>query len=74
MQGSAPQTPSSSPPGALVALRGSRVPLLGGTRVPVSHYYGYGLLDAGLLVQAATTWARTRPQEKCSVQAVQVPR
>ncbi|NXY10767.1 PCSK4 convertase, partial [Pteruthius melanotis] len=40
----------------------------------VSHYYGYGLLDAGLLVQAATTWAGTRPQEKCSVQAVQVPR
>ncbi|NWX33981.1 PCSK4 convertase, partial [Notiomystis cincta] len=40
----------------------------------VSHYYGYGLLDAGLLVQAATTWARTRPQEKCSVQALQVPR
>ncbi|NXD31203.1 PCSK4 convertase, partial [Spelaeornis formosus] len=40
----------------------------------VSHYYGYGLLDAGLLVQAAATWARTRPQEKCSVQALQVPR
>ncbi|XP_032938087.1 proprotein convertase subtilisin/kexin type 4 [Catharus ustulatus] len=40
----------------------------------VSHYYGYGLLDAGLLVQAATTWAGTRPQEKCSVQAVQMPR
>ncbi|NXS32092.1 PCSK4 convertase, partial [Pomatostomus ruficeps] len=40
----------------------------------VSHYYGYGLLDAGLLVQAATTWAGTRPQEKCSIQAVQVPR
>uniref|UniRef100_A0A8C5U7U1 Proprotein convertase subtilisin/kexin type 4 n=1 Tax=Malurus cyaneus samueli TaxID=2593467 RepID=A0A8C5U7U1_9PASS len=38
----------------------------------VSHYYGYGLLDAGLLVQAATTWAGTRPQEKCSVEAVQV--
>ncbi|KAM4883970.1 proprotein convertase subtilisin/kexin type 4 [Sylvia borin] len=40
----------------------------------VSHYYGYGLLDAGLLVQAATTWTGTRPQEKCSVQAIQVPR
>lgn len=57
-----------------MALRGSQVPLLGGTCVPVSHYYGYGLLDAGLLVQAATTWTGTRPQEKCSVQAVQVPR
>ncbi|NWR44314.1 PCSK4 convertase, partial [Regulus satrapa] len=40
----------------------------------VSHYYGYGLLDAGLLVQAAATWTGTRPQEKCSVQALQVPR
>ncbi|NWS81640.1 PCSK4 convertase, partial [Toxostoma redivivum] len=40
----------------------------------VSHYYGYGLLDAGLLVQVATTWAGTRPQEKCSVQGIQVPR
>nr|RLV76681.1 hypothetical protein DV515_00016740 [Chloebia gouldiae] len=40
----------------------------------VSHYYGYGLLDAGLLVQAASTWTGTRPQEKCSVQAIQVPR
>ncbi|NXU12232.1 PCSK4 convertase, partial [Pardalotus punctatus] len=40
----------------------------------VSHYYGYGLLDAGLLVQGAMTWAGTRPQEKCSVKAVQVPR
>ncbi|NXY26696.1 PCSK4 convertase, partial [Atrichornis clamosus] len=40
----------------------------------VSHYYGYGLLDAGLLVQVATAWAGTRPQERCSVQAVQVPR
>ncbi|NWT75966.1 PCSK4 convertase, partial [Prunella himalayana] len=40
----------------------------------VSHYYGYGLLDAALLVQAATTWTGTRPQEKCSVQALQGPR
>nr|XP_030112657.3 proprotein convertase subtilisin/kexin type 4 [Taeniopygia guttata] len=40
----------------------------------VSHYYGYGLLDAGLLVQAASMWTGTRPQEKCSIQAVQVPR
>lgn len=54
--------------------RGSRAPLLGATCVPVSHYYGYGLLDAGLLVQAAATWTGTRPQQKCSVQAVQVPR
>ncbi|NWR25354.1 PCSK4 convertase, partial [Emberiza fucata] len=58
-------------PGGTEGLTG---PFLGATCVPVSHYYGYGLLDAGLLVQEATTWTGTRPQEKCSVQAVQVPR
>ncbi|KAJ7422427.1 proprotein convertase subtilisin/kexin type 4 isoform X3 [Pitangus sulphuratus] len=40
----------------------------------VSHYYGYGLLDAGLLVQEAVAWAGTRPQEKCSVKVLQAPR
>ncbi|XP_027586849.2 proprotein convertase subtilisin/kexin type 4 isoform X2 [Pipra filicauda] len=40
----------------------------------VSHYYGYGLLDAGLLVQEAMAWAGTRPQEKCSVKVLQAPR
>ncbi|NWR36449.1 PCSK4 convertase, partial [Tachuris rubrigastra] len=40
----------------------------------VSHYYGYGLLDAGLLVQEAVAWAGTRPQQKCSVKVLQAPR
>ncbi|NXF12867.1 PCSK4 convertase, partial [Smithornis capensis] len=40
----------------------------------VSHYYGYGLLDGGLLVQEAVAWAGTQPQEKCSVKVLQTPR
>ncbi|KAJ7412206.1 proprotein convertase subtilisin/kexin type 4 [Willisornis vidua] len=40
----------------------------------VSHYYGYGLLDAGLLVQEAAAWLGTQPQEKCSVKVLQAPR
>lgn len=67
-----PLQPLPAAPGG--TWRGSRAPLSGATCVPVSHYYGYGLLDAGLLVQAATTWTGTRPQQKCSVQAVQLPR
>uniref|UniRef100_A0A2K5CVX6 Proprotein convertase subtilisin/kexin type 4 n=1 Tax=Aotus nancymaae TaxID=37293 RepID=A0A2K5CVX6_AOTNA len=33
----------------------------------VSHHYGYGLLDAGLLVDTARTWLPTPPQRKCTV-------
>ncbi|XP_009881823.1 PREDICTED: proprotein convertase subtilisin/kexin type 4-like [Charadrius vociferus] len=40
----------------------------------VSHYYGYGLLDAGLLVEMAKAWTGTRPQQKCSVKALHTPR
>ncbi|XP_029774749.1 proprotein convertase subtilisin/kexin type 4 isoform X2 [Suricata suricatta] len=36
----------------------------------VSHHYGYGLLDARLLVDAARTWPPTRAQRKCVVQVV----
>ncbi|NXG52868.1 PCSK4 convertase, partial [Psilopogon haemacephalus] len=39
----------------------------------VSHYYGYGLLDAGLLVEMAKSWAGTRPQRRCSVRALHTP-
>ncbi|XP_061870766.1 proprotein convertase subtilisin/kexin type 4 [Colius striatus] len=39
----------------------------------VSHYYGYGLLDAGLLVEMAKAWPGTRPQQKCSVNALHTP-
>ncbi|XP_068517404.1 proprotein convertase subtilisin/kexin type 4 [Anas acuta] len=40
----------------------------------VSHHYGYGLLDAGLLVELAKAWAGTRPQRRCSVRALRAPR
>ncbi|NXC38311.1 PCSK4 convertase, partial [Penelope pileata] len=40
----------------------------------VSHYYGYGLLDAALLVELAAAWAGTRPQRRCSVKALRAPR
>ncbi|KAG8127118.1 hypothetical protein E2320_022138, partial [Naja naja] len=34
----------------------------------VSHYYGYGLLNGGHLVEMAKRWQRTRPQRKCFIQ------
>uniref|UniRef100_A0A8B9E2E8 Proprotein convertase subtilisin/kexin type 4 n=1 Tax=Anser cygnoides TaxID=8845 RepID=A0A8B9E2E8_ANSCY len=40
----------------------------------VSHHYGYGLLDAGLLVELAKAWTGTRPQRRCSVRALRAPR
>ncbi|KAM9620457.1 proprotein convertase subtilisin/kexin type 4 [Morphnus guianensis] len=40
----------------------------------VSHHYGYGLLDAGLLVEMAKEWTGTRPQRRCSVKALHTPR
>nr|XP_045719410.1 proprotein convertase subtilisin/kexin type 4 isoform X2 [Mirounga angustirostris] len=36
----------------------------------VSHHYGYGLLDARLLVDTARTWLPTRPQQKCAIRIV----
>ncbi|XP_049732131.1 proprotein convertase subtilisin/kexin type 4 isoform X1 [Elephas maximus indicus] len=39
----------------------------------VSHHYGYGLLDAGLLVDMARTWLPTQPQQKCAVNVVNAP-
>ncbi|NWW44232.1 PCSK4 convertase, partial [Pedionomus torquatus] len=38
------------------------------------HHFGYGLLDAGLLVEMAKAWTGTRPQQKCSVKALHTPR
>lgn len=49
-------------------------PLLGGTCSAVSHHYGYGLLDAGRLVEMAKVWTGTRPQRTCSVKALHAPR
>ncbi|NWX06233.1 PCSK4 convertase, partial [Caloenas nicobarica] len=40
----------------------------------VSHHYGYGLLDAGRLVEMAKAWTGTRPQRTCSVKALHTPR
>lgn len=51
--------------------RGSRGPF---SHIPVSHHYGYGLLDAALLVELAQAWAGTRPQQRCSVEALHAPR
>ncbi|KFO07497.1 Proprotein convertase subtilisin/kexin type 4, partial [Balearica regulorum gibbericeps] len=39
----------------------------------VSHHYGYGLLDAGLLVEMAKVWTGTQPQRRCSVKAHHPP-
>nr|XP_012601274.1 proprotein convertase subtilisin/kexin type 4 isoform X4 [Microcebus murinus] len=39
----------------------------------VSHHYGYGLLDAGLLVDMARSWMPTRPQKKCIIQVLHNP-
>ncbi|XP_039104048.1 proprotein convertase subtilisin/kexin type 4 isoform X2 [Hyaena hyaena] len=39
----------------------------------VSHHYGYGLLDARLLVDMARTWLPTQPQKKCVIQIVHTP-
>uniref|UniRef100_A0A6J0SNP4 Proprotein convertase subtilisin/kexin type 4 isoform X1 n=1 Tax=Pogona vitticeps TaxID=103695 RepID=A0A6J0SNP4_9SAUR len=39
----------------------------------VSHYYGYGLLDAGKLVDLAQKWNTTRPQRKCLIRIVYKP-
>ncbi|XP_030396256.1 proprotein convertase subtilisin/kexin type 4 isoform X2 [Gopherus evgoodei] len=46
---------------------------LNGVGRKVSHHYGYGLLDAGDLVDLAKKWTTTRPQRKCSVKVVYVP-
>ncbi|XP_067586374.1 proprotein convertase subtilisin/kexin type 4 [Pseudorca crassidens] len=39
----------------------------------VSHHYGYGLLDAGLLVDLARSWLPTQPQRKCIIRIVHTP-
>ncbi|XP_040846144.1 proprotein convertase subtilisin/kexin type 4 [Ochotona curzoniae] len=39
----------------------------------VSHHYGYGLLDAGLLVDLARRWLPTWSQKKCVIRIVRSP-
>ncbi|KAM5237878.1 LOW QUALITY PROTEIN: proprotein convertase subtilisin/kexin type 4 [Ctenodactylus gundi] len=43
---------------------------INGVQRRVSHHYGYGLLDAGLLVELARAWLPTQPQRKCVVEVV----
>uniref|UniRef100_A0A674N3J8 Furin (paired basic amino acid cleaving enzyme) a n=1 Tax=Takifugu rubripes TaxID=31033 RepID=A0A674N3J8_TAKRU len=40
----------------------------------ISHSYGYGLLDAGGIVELARTWSNVGPQRKCVVSMVFEPR
>ncbi|XP_053321052.1 proprotein convertase subtilisin/kexin type 4 [Spea bombifrons] len=40
----------------------------------VSHHFGYGLLHAGRIIDLAQKWETTRPQRKCLVEVVSVPR
>lgn len=61
-------------PRCALSAEGLTRPLLGGICFSVSHYYGYGLLDAGLLVEMAKAWTGTQPQQKCSVKALHIPR
>uniref|UniRef100_A0A4W5PZH0 P/Homo B domain-containing protein n=1 Tax=Hucho hucho TaxID=62062 RepID=A0A4W5PZH0_9TELE len=37
---------------------------------PVSHYYGYGLLDAGRLVELASKWKAVKPKRKCTIDLI----
>ncbi|XP_074193549.1 proprotein convertase subtilisin/kexin type 4 isoform X6 [Rhinolophus sinicus] len=39
----------------------------------VSHHYGYGLLDARVLVDLARTWLPTQPQRKCIIRVLHTP-
>uniref|UniRef100_A0A8C6E314 Proprotein convertase subtilisin/kexin type 4 n=1 Tax=Moschus moschiferus TaxID=68415 RepID=A0A8C6E314_MOSMO len=39
----------------------------------VSHHYGYGLLDAALLVGMARSWLPTQPQKKCVIHIALAP-
>uniref|UniRef100_A0A6I8N3Z1 Proprotein convertase subtilisin/kexin type 4 n=1 Tax=Ornithorhynchus anatinus TaxID=9258 RepID=A0A6I8N3Z1_ORNAN len=43
---------------------------LNGVGRKVSHHFGYGLLDAGVLVQLATEWKMSQPQRKCLIKMV----
>ncbi|XP_062306410.1 proprotein convertase subtilisin/kexin type 4-like [Osmerus eperlanus] len=39
----------------------------------VSHYYGFGLLDAGKMVNLARKWRAVQPQRKCVVDVITRP-
>ncbi|XP_078527117.1 proprotein convertase subtilisin/kexin type 4 isoform X2 [Lissotriton helveticus] len=48
--------------------------VLNGVGRKVSHHYGYGLLDAGVLVDLAKKWETVRPQRRCFVKVISSPR
>uniref|UniRef100_A0A674MXZ5 Furin (paired basic amino acid cleaving enzyme) a n=1 Tax=Takifugu rubripes TaxID=31033 RepID=A0A674MXZ5_TAKRU len=45
-----------------------------GKALKLDHSYGYGLLDAGGIVELARTWSNVGPQRKCVVSMVFEPR
>ncbi|XP_069071965.1 proprotein convertase subtilisin/kexin type 4 [Pleurodeles waltl] len=47
--------------------------VLNGVGRKVSHHYGYGLLDAGVLVDLAKKWETVRPQRRCFVKIISSP-
>ncbi|XP_069818550.1 proprotein convertase subtilisin/kexin type 4 isoform X2 [Dendropsophus ebraccatus] len=47
--------------------------VINGAGREVSHHFGYGLLDAGKLVDLALKWETTRPQRMCLVKIVTSP-
>ncbi|KAG8454577.1 hypothetical protein GDO86_000987 [Hymenochirus boettgeri] len=47
--------------------------IVNGVGRKVSHYYGYGLLDAGHLVDLAGKWQATLPQRRCLVKVESTP-
>lgn len=36
---------------------------------PVSHSFGYGLMDAAAMVKAARSWNSVPPQQLCEIRA-----
>ncbi|KPP60746.1 proprotein convertase subtilisin/kexin type 4-like, partial [Scleropages formosus] len=46
---------------------------INGAGRPVSHYYGFGLLDAGMFVDLARKWKPVRPQRKCLIDVITRP-
>lgn len=40
----------------------------------VSHSYGYGLLDAGAMVNLAKNWTTVGPQRKCVIDILTEPK
>ncbi|XP_053308752.1 proprotein convertase subtilisin/kexin type 4-like [Spea bombifrons] len=48
--------------------------VINGVGRKVSHFFGYGLLHAGRVVELAETWETTQPQRKCLITIVSTPK